>query len=173
MTEESTENNVPTEEQVSSLEEELQSKLDLAETNSKENLEKAQRAMAELDNTRKRMEKEVQNIKKYSIEKFVKELIPVLDSLEQAVEATKQEQESNKLVNEGVALTLKMLLDTFQNFSIKKIDPIGEAFDPNCHEAMSTIEDENVESGTITNVYQNGYSIHDRVIRPARVVVSK
>lgn len=137
--------------------------------------EKALRAQAELQNAQRRAEKDVASAHKYALERFVNDLLPVIDSLEQALAVNSDDYadaEANPL-KEGVALTLKMMLDVVAKYGVKQLDPAGEPFDPAQHEAMAMQEDANVEPNTVLVVYQKGYSLNDRLVRPARVVVSK
>ncbi|NQY42564.1 MAG: nucleotide exchange factor GrpE [Legionellales bacterium] len=135
-----------------------------------ENWDKAVRAMSDLENFRRRSERDLIKARKFAIEGFVKSLMPVLDSLEQAASVDLGDSEHLK---EGLELTLKLFRDTFTKNNVEILDPSGEMFDPELHEAMSTQDDSNVEPGTILNVFQKGYQLSGRVIRPARVVVSK
>ena len=154
-------------EQVEALEAELAAANEKAE----HNWDKAVRAVAELENTRKRAEKDVQDAYKYSIERFAKALLPILDSLEQAlaIEATPE----SEAIKTGIELTHKMFLDTLEKFNLSKIHPLGEAFDPEHHEAMSMIPAEDAESNTIIQVFQAGYLLNGRLVRPARVIVAQ
>ncbi|KTC66121.1 Heat-shock protein GrpE(HSP-70 cofactor) (plasmid) [Legionella adelaidensis] len=149
----------------------LEEKLTLAEQKAHENWEKSVRAMAELDNVRRRAEREVSNAHRYGLERFVSSLLPVIDSLEQALQVAEKQDDSN--MQEGLELTMKLFLDVLQRFDIKQINPEGEAFNPQLHEAMSMQEIPGVEANTIVNVFQKGYTLNDRVIRPARVIVAK
>ncbi|CAM2957312.1 Heat-shock protein GrpE(HSP-70 cofactor) [Legionella steigerwaltii] len=150
---------------------ELSEKLTLAEQQAHENWEKAVRAQAELDNVRRRTEREVANAHRYGVEKLISDLLPVIDSLEQALQlAVKAEDASMK---EGLELTLKLFMDVLKKFEVQQIDPTGAPFDPQLHEAMSMQDAPDAEPNTVLAVFQKGYKLSDRVIRPARVVVSK
>ena len=149
----------------------LEEKLTLAEQQAHENWEKSVRAIAELDNVRRRAEREVANAHRYGIEKFVSSLLPVVDSLEQAILLTESAHE--KAMREGLELTMKLFLDALQKFDVAQIDPVGEVFDPQQHEAMTIQEVPGSAPNTIIKVFQKGYKLSDRVIRPARVIVSK
>lgn len=152
---------------------ELEDKLTQAEQLAHENWEKSMRAMAELDNVRRRSERDVANAHKFGIEKFVESLLPVVDSLEQALQAADRENESLQGMCEGIELTLKLFADSFAKFGVTQINPEGEVFDPQHHEAMSIQQVPDVKPNTIITVFQKGYLLNDRVVRPARVVVSK
>ncbi|MCE0724541.1 MULTISPECIES: nucleotide exchange factor GrpE [Legionella] len=150
---------------------ELSEKLTLAEQQSHENWEKAVRAQAELDNVRRRAEREVANAHRYGVEKLITDLLPVIDSLEQALQlAVKAEDVS---MHEGLELTLKLFMDVLKKFEVQQIDPMGTPFDPQLHEAMSMQAAPDAEPNIVLAVFQKGYKLSDRVIRPARVVVSK
>lgn len=149
---------------------ELEEKLTLAEQKAHENWEKSVRAMAELENVRRRAERDIEHAHRYGLEKLIKEIIPVLDSMEQALQAAIQIE--NKSMIEGIELTHKLMLDALSKFDVQQIDAMGKAFNPNCHEAMATFESEEAPN-TVLNVIQQGYLLGERVIRPARVIVSK
>ncbi|MDP3268377.1 MAG: nucleotide exchange factor GrpE [Legionella sp.] len=146
----------------------LEEQLTLAEQKAHENWEKSVRAVAELDNVRRRMEREVANAHKYGMEKLVSALLPVIDSLEQALQMAKDAS-----MQEGLKLTMKLFTDVMQKFDVEQIDPVGATFDPQQHEAMSIQESPGTPPNTVTAVFQKGYKLNDRVIRPARVIVSK
>ena len=134
------------------------------------------RAKAEQDNIRRRTEKDIANNRKFAIEGFAKELLNVHDSLKLAVSVELQDtaEDSLKSIHEGVAITLKQLDAAFAKFALVAITPqVGDKVDPNLHQAMSMIESNEVESGSILNVIQPGFTLHDRLLRPAMVVVAK
>ena len=151
----------------------LEAKLTEAEVKAHENWDKALRVASELENYRNRAEREVGNARKFSIERFAGDLLPVIDSLEQALSATEQGSEALVHMREGVELTLKMFQDALAKFSVESIDPAGELFDPGFHEAMSMLPAADAEPNTVLQVLQKGYKLHDRVLRPARVIVAK
>ncbi|MGH1487669.1 MAG: nucleotide exchange factor GrpE [Cellvibrionaceae bacterium] len=134
--------------------------------------EQALRAKAEVQNARRRAEQDVEKARKFALEKFVGELLPVADNLERAIAAGDTENESQKAVLEGVGLTHKSLLDTLKKFQVEAIDPEGEPFDPQLHQAMSMVPSPDVEPNTVLNVFQKGYTLYGRLVRPAMVVVS-
>lgn len=127
------------------------------------------RAKAETENIRKRAQTDIANAHKYAIENFSTELLAVMDSLEAALAA---ENPTVEILRDGVELTRKQLAAVFQKFYIHAIDPQGEKFDPHHHQAMCMVESE-VAPNTVTQVMQKGYTLYDRVIRPAMVTVSK
>ena len=132
------------------------------------------RVQAEMQNLRRRSEQDIEKAHKYSQEKFSTELLSVMDNLERALAAAaNHEDEIVKAIYEGVDLTLKSFTDCFNRFHIEAVDPMGEPFDPQLHQAMTIIENGEVEPNTVIEVMQKGYTLHGRVIRPAMVVVSK
>ena len=132
------------------------------------------RVLAEMQNVRRRADLDVEKAHKYGQEKFSIELLAVVDNLERSLEvASNNEDETVKAIYEGVNLTLKSFLDCFTKFNIEAVDPLGEPFDPQLHQAMSIQENAECEPNTVIAVIQKGYTLHGRVIRPAMVMVSK
>jgi molecular chaperone GrpE len=131
------------------------------------------RKQAEYDNLQKRMVRDVDNARKYALEKFAIELLAVKDSMELGMDAAAKPETNLDSVREGMGLTLKMLADTMAKFSINEINPIEEKFNPEWHEAMAMQPVPNVEEGIVLHVHQKGYQLNDRLLRPARVVVAK
>jgi molecular chaperone GrpE len=131
------------------------------------------RAHAETQNARRRAEQDVEKARKFALEKLVADLLPVADNLERAISAGDSENESQKAVLEGVTLTLKSLQDTLKKHKVEMIDPAGEPFDPQLHQAMTMVPNPDVEPNTVLNVFQKGYTLNGRLVRPAMVVVSK
>lgn len=132
------------------------------------------RLQAEMENLRKRNERDVTNAHKFALEKFTAELLPVKDSLEMGIAAASEgETISADKLKEGSELTLKMLSSAFEKFNIKEINPLNEKFNPEHHEAMSIQERADVEPNTVVAVVQKGYLLNDRLVRPAMVIVSK
>jgi molecular chaperone GrpE len=132
------------------------------------------RVQAEMQNLRRRTELDVEKAHKFGQEKLSSELLGVMDNLERTIQvSTDKENESVKVLLQGVELTLKSFVDCFRKFSIEQIDPLGEPFDPQRHQAMVMQENPKVEPGTVTAVMQKGYALHGRVIRPAMVMVAK
>ena len=150
----------------------LQSELEALKKQVEESLDKAIRAQAELDNVRKRSVRDVENAHKYALDKFANELLPVIDSMELGMNAAQSEEEQNSL-KEGMDLTLKMFRDVLEKFGVEEVDPEGEKFDPEKHQAVSMQELEEAESGTVATVLQKGYALNGRLIRPAMVIVAK
>lgn len=131
------------------------------------------RAEAEKENIRKRAEKETENARKQGMEKLANELLSVRDSLELGVDAANQEDADVPKIREGTELTLKMLVQAMEKCDIEEINPVGEKFDPELHQAMSMQEAEGQESNTVVSVMQKGYRVGDRLLRPALVMVAK
>ena len=132
------------------------------------------RVQAEMQNLRRRTEQDIEKAHKYGQEKFSSELLSVMDNLERALTAASQhEDEAVKAIYDGVDLTLKSFTDCFSKFNIEAVDPMGEPFDPQLHQAMSIQDNPEVEPNTVIAVMQKGYTLHGRVIRPAMVMVSK
>ena len=127
------------------------------------------RAKAETENVRRRAQDEVIKAGKFAAEKFASAMLPVKDSLEAALAIDKQTAEA---LREGVALTLKQLVAAFESASLSEENPLGEKFDPNKHQAISTV-DSDAEPNTVVTVLQKGYLLNERVIRPAMVMVAK
>lgn len=146
--------------------------LEEAQTQAQENWDKLLRVQAEMDNLRKRTARDVENAHKFALEKFAGELLAVRDSLEMGLDAARGETDVDK-IREGTELTLKMLAQVMEKFGIRQIDPQGERFDPDRHQAMSMQPNAELEPNTVMAVMQKGYLLNDRLLRPAMVVVSK
>ncbi|MCJ7556542.1 MAG: nucleotide exchange factor GrpE [Gammaproteobacteria bacterium] len=129
------------------------------------------RARAEMDNVRKRSDRELERAHKYGVERLAGELLPVVDSLEIGLEAATGE--TQEAVAEGMRATLKLLISALEKFGISCLDPLGEPFNPEWHEAMATQPSPDAEPNSVLLVVQKGYRIHDRVLRPARVIVAR
>ncbi len=153
---------------------ELHALLEDARSKADENWNQCLRLQAEIDNLHKRGQRDLENAHKYGLEKFASALLPVRDSLEMGIAAATQGQNVDpaKLI-EGSELTLKMLAGVLEKFGIKEVNPQGERFDPQFHEAMSIQPRADVEPNTVVTVVQKGYLLNDRLVRPAMVVVSK
>lgn len=143
--------------------------LKAAELKAAENHDAWLRSKADVENIRKRAQTDVANAHKYAIDKFSTEIIPVMDSLDAALTVENATVENYK---NGMELTQKQLNAVFEKFNIKVINPEGEKFDPHLHQAMCTV-DSDIAPNTVVQVMQKGYTLHDRVIRPAMVSVSK
>lgn len=132
------------------------------------------RAQAEVQNMRRRCEMDVEKAHKYALEKFASSLLSVADNLERALQAVPdKDDEVIKPLVEGVELTLKGLVETFAKFDVVQVNPEGEPFDPQVHEAMSMVPNPDMEPNSVMSVVQKGYTLNGRVLRPAMVIVSK
>ncbi len=131
--------------------------------------DKALRATSELDNMRRRAERDVAKAHKFANEDFMRSLLPIMDSLEQAANIEEGDQTHLK---EGLELTIKLFTDTLTKHKVVILDPVGKPFDPKLHEAMTMHPSDELEPGMVISVFQKGYQLADRVIRPARVIVS-
>ena len=141
-----------------------------------EQQEQVLRVQAEMQNVRRRAEIDVEKAHKFALEKFVKELLPVADSLEKAVESTEGQQDASEMVTsirEGVEMTLDLFRKSLAKFNVEQLDPVGEPFDPQQHEAMSMVPAPNAEPNSVVAVVQKGYLLNGRVVRPAMVMVAK
>lgn len=153
----------PAEDEAAASLEELQAKAD-------ENWDRYLRAAAEVENVRKRASRDVEHARKYALENFGRELLAVKDSLEMGLEAAGSADADS--LREGSEATLKLLATTLERFGVSEIDPEGEPFDPEQHEAMTMQPSADVEPGSVLTVIQKGYSLNGRLLRPARVVVA-
>jgi molecular chaperone GrpE len=151
----------------------LQQQLEDAKLKAEENWNNFLRARAEIDNTRRRAERDLEQAHKYALEKFATELLPVKDSLELGVTAAREPGADVNKLREGAELTLKLLTQAFERFKLVEVDPRGERFDPARHEAVATQESADQEPNTVMHVVQKGYLINDRLLRPAMVVVAR
>jgi len=131
------------------------------------------RNQAEMQNILRRSERDIQSAHKYALDKFVAELLPVVDNLERALQSIDQDKEDFKLLAEGVGLTLKGFQDVLMHHKVLSIDPKGEIFDPDLHQAMSILEQPEAAPNTVIDVFQKGYTLNGRLVRPAMVVVAK
>ncbi len=152
--------------------EHLQQQLEKEKEKAQANLDIALRAQAEMDNLRKRTARDIENAHKYALERFVAELLPIIDSLELGLAAAESAENIDDL-REGMNLTVKMFGTVMEKFNVKALEPQGEKFNPEQHEAVSMQEIEGTESGTVVTVMQKGYELNGRLVRPAMVVVAK
>ncbi|OGI45714.1 MAG: nucleotide exchange factor GrpE [Candidatus Muproteobacteria bacterium RBG_16_65_34] len=153
----------------------LQAALETARAQAAENLDKFLRAKAETENVRRRAEIDVSAAHKYAVERFAAEIVAVRDSLELARTVDLRQENATALqkMHEGLDLTLRLLDSVFQKFGITLIDPRGEKFDPTRHQAISMVDSEQVAPDHVVNVVQKGYLLHERLLRPAMVVVAR
>jgi molecular chaperone GrpE len=131
------------------------------------------RAAADLQNIRRRAEQDVEKAHKFALEKFAGDLLPIIDSLERGLELSSADDETIKPMREGIELTLKMFQDTLKRYNLETIEPHGQPFNAEHHQAMAMQESADVEPNSVLNVFQKGYLLNGRLLRPAMVVVSK
>jgi molecular chaperone GrpE len=151
----------------------LEAALLQTETRLKEQQDAVLRAKADVENMRRRTEQEMSKARKFAINKFAEELLPVIDNLERAIQAADIGHDVVKPIVEGIEMTHKAFLDVVSKNGLTEINPVGEAFNPELHNAVSIVESEEHDSNTVTTVLQKGYELNGRVIRPAMVMVSK
>ena len=132
------------------------------------------RALAEAENTRRQADRAINDARKFAIAEFARELLIVIDNLQRTVAGEGQEPQTaeNLALVEGVQATLRFLMQTLQRFGVRRIEAVGQKFDPNLHEAVAQVEDPSQPPGTVARVVEEGYMIHDRLLRPSRVFVS-
>ncbi|MCW8830710.1 MAG: nucleotide exchange factor GrpE [Gammaproteobacteria bacterium] len=158
------------EESLVQAEDDLIEQLNQAKSKAEENWDLLLRTKAEMENLRRRTQKDLENAHKFGIEKFVTELLPIMDSMELGLAV---EEASVESLREGMTLTVNMVSQMFEKFNIEVVDPINEKFDPELHQAMSAQPTDEVEPNTILAVMQKGYRLNGRLVRPAMVMVSK
>ena len=149
--------------------ESLREELETAQAKAEENWDKALRIQAEMDNLRKRSEKQVEDAHKYAVKKFVEELLPVADSLEMGYAVDGEVEQ----IREGIGLTMNVLKAAMEKFSVVAVDPLGEKFNPEFHQAMAMQPSEEYENDHVSAVMQKGYTLNGRLVRPAMVMVVK
>jgi molecular chaperone GrpE len=151
----------------------LRAELEQARAQAEDYWNRLVRSEAEKENVRKRAEKDVETARRQALEKLANELLAVRDSLEMGVDAAGQEDADVEKIREGTELTLRMLVQAMEKFRIEEINPEGERFNPDLHQAMSQQEVEGYEPNTVISVMQKGYRLEDRLLRPALVMVAK
>ena len=147
--------------------------LEDARAKADEHWDQLMRVRAEIDNLRKRQARELENAHKFALERFVNELLPVRDSMEMGLSAAQEESAGVEKLREGAELTLKLMADVMAKFEVVQIDPQGEPFDPELHQAMSMMPRDDVPANTVVAVIQKGYTLNGRLVRPAMVMVSQ
>ena len=151
----------------------LETALSEAEAKIKDQQEGVLRARADMENARRRAEAEVEKARKFALERFAGELLPVVDNLERALEAGDSSNDAVKPLLDGVEMTQKSFISTIEKFGVKSIDPQGETFNPELHQAMSMQESADHEPNTVMAVMQKGYELNGRLLRPAMVMVAR
>lgn len=153
--------------------ESLRARLDAAREEAERERDAALRARAEVENVRRRATRDVEQAHRFGVKGLVRELLPMRDSLELGIGAAREEGSTVEALAEGTEMTLRMLTAALEKFGAVEVDPTGEDFDPRFHEAMSMREAEGVESGKVIQVFEKGCLLHGRVVRPAKVIVSR
>ena len=153
--------------------ESLEEQLQQAQATIKDYWDQVVRMRAEVENNRKRAERDVENAHKYALKNFVDSLLPVIDSMEMGQAAANAENATLESIREGSELTMTMFAQVLERSGLQKIDPLGEKFDPEKHQAISMVEVPDAQSNSVIEVMQKGFSLNDRLIRPAMVVVAK
>ncbi len=152
--------------------ESLEQQLEKAQQTIKDYWDQMMRLRAEIDNNRKRAERDIENAHKYAIRNFIENLLPIVDSMEMGQVAAAADNATLESIREGSALTMNMFMQVMENSGLQQIDPLGEKFDPERHQAISMIAAEDAESGSVIEVMQKGFMLNDRLVRPAMVVVA-
>jgi molecular chaperone GrpE len=153
--------------------EDLAQLLEDARSKADDHWDQLMRTRAEIDNLRKRGQRDLENAHKFAVEKISQDMLQVWDSLELGLQAAMDENAVVEKIREGTELTLKLLVDVMGRHGIEQVDPQGEVFNPEFHQAMSMQERDDVEPNTVVAVFQKGYLLNGRLLRPAMVVVSK
>jgi molecular chaperone GrpE len=151
----------------------MEARLESVEQESKENHDRFLRVSAEFENYKKRAAREMGDFRKFANESFVKAMLPVVDNLDRAIESSSNDKNTSTSVVEGVNMTLIEILKVFEQFGVIPFESLGKTFDPGFHQAVMQEENEDYPDNTVLNEMQKGYMIHDRLLRPAMVVVSK
>ena len=147
--------------------------LEKAQEKIKDHWDQILRLKAEIENNRKRAERDIESAHKYALKNFVEALLPIIDSMELSQAAADAENASLESFREGVDLTMNMFIQMLEKQGLIQLDPQGEKFDPEQHQAISMAEDKKAESNTVIEVMQKGFLLNDRLVRPAMVVVAK
>ena len=152
---------------------EMEEKVESLEKEAKETHDRLLRVSAEFENYKKRAAREMNDFRKFANESFVKAMLPVIDNLDRAIESSNNEKHTDSSMIEGVNMTLKEILKVLEQFGVKRFDSLGDTFDPVLHQAVMQEETDRHAENSVVKELQKGYMIHDRLLRPAMVVVSK
>ncbi len=164
---------VPEKAAADTAEETIEQQLEKAQNTIKDYWEQMMRLRAEIENNRKRADRDIENAHKYALKNFVENLLPIIDSMEMGQTAAAADNATLESIREGTALTMNMFVQVLEKNGLEQIDPLGEKFDPERHQAISMTEAENAESNSVIEVMQKGFLLNDRLVRPAMVVVAK
>ena len=164
---------VPAEHEAEANGESIEQQLEKAQDTIKDYWDQMMRLRAEIENNRKRAERDIENAHKYALKNFVENLLPIIDSMEMGQTAAAADNATLESIREGSALTRNMFIQVLEKNGLEEINPIGEKFDPERHQAISMIESEDAESNSVIEVMQKGFLLNDRLVRPAMVVVAK
>jgi len=151
---------------------EMETRLESVEQEAKEAHDRFLRVSAEFENYKKRSAREMDEFRKFANESLIREMLTVVDNLERALNSSNNDNQANSHIAEGVDMTLKEILKVFEKFNVKPIEALGKPFDPNFHQAAMREETNERPENTVLNELEKGYMIHDRLLRPAMVVVS-
>jgi len=154
-------------------EESIEQQLDRAQATIKDYWDQIMRLKAEIENNQKRNARDIENAHKYVLRNFAESLLPIVDSMEMGQRVAEADNASLETIVEGAQLTMDMFIQVLEKHGLQQIDPVGEKFDPEQHQAISMIEAEDAESNTVVSVMQKGFILNDRLVRPAMVVVAK
>jgi len=154
-------------------EETIEQQLEKALETIKDYWDQMMRLRAEIENNRKRAERDIENAHKYALKSFVENLLPIIDSMEMGQTAAGADNATLESIREGSSLTMNMFVQVLEKNGLEQIDPMGEKFDPERHQAISMLEAEGAESNSVIEVMQKGFLLNDRLVRPAMVVVAK
>ena len=154
-------------------EESIERQLERTQETVKDYWDQIMRLKAEMENNRKRAIRDIENAHKFALKNFTEALLPVIDSMDMGQQAAAAENASLKSIIEGTNMTETMFAQVLEKHGLKRLNPVGEKFDPEQHQAISMIEDKNVKSDHVISVMQKGFSLNDRLVRPAMVIVAK
>jgi molecular chaperone GrpE len=167
-----TDSDINTEQAQEVIEQEMSALLLEARAQAEQHYDNLLRVQADMDNLRRRTEREIDSAKKFALERMINDLIPVLDSMEMGLQASTQAANEQDTIRQGLEMTLKMFQDVMTRFHVEAVDPTGQKFNPQEHEAMTMQPSAEHEPNTVMMTIQKGYKLHGRVVRPARVVIS-
>jgi len=151
----------------------LAAELEKANATANDNWDKLLLAKAEVENIRRRTQKDIEKAHRFSVEKFAKEMLPVVDSLEMGLAAADESEAETTALKEGMELTYKQLISSLEKSGVVQVNPIGDAFNPDLHQAISMVPSPDHEPNSVMQVFQKGYTLNDRLLRPAMVIVAQ